>query len=289
MSSGSNNKFVYFKQNFVSNVQSASSKVLVNPHFNKKVFLNPNYIPSNPPTFSGNIHVNPNIAFSLPRENSKIHINPKILQKVPSSQDYKNVPLKTNAEEPKQNIIMYSSKTKLIRKPVKEQTVQESKRIRRTSIYTKFKAVKSCTLNKSPESNTKNRLVFNSKYKLRRETSNKLVKSSSPVKLRTRFKLDNRSKTLLSITHKNAKYVFINRFLSITDIAKTVPLRTNRSLLNISGIMYKNTPNRLQKVIKIEKRKLLLSNRKNPLSKTRFKIVRVSEAKSSRIYKKNSR
>lgn len=257
-----NSKYRYVKQNVLPT--SVPSKVLVNPNFNKTVFVNPNFRPTtvivNPNFRSvtspvpGKIHINPNVTINLPKETGNIHVNPKVLQNI-------------TKPEPIKQPLTFSSKTKLVRKPLKEKHIEISKRVRRTSIHSKFKIIKS-GLNKSGE---KNKLLFTSKYKLKRTSAIKSDKS------KTRFKLDNRR---LSGSSSKSKFVFVNRYIDISDIAKKVPLR-KKNIVNISGNLYITTPNRLRKTSSTHKNKKSGINKQEKLlKKNKYKIVRLSHGKS---------
>ncbi|XP_057671592.1 zinc finger CCCH domain-containing protein 3 [Diorhabda carinulata] len=252
-----NNKYRYVKQNVLPTV--TPSKVLINPNFNKTVFVNPNFRPGTTTyPIPGKIHVNPNVTINLPKDRGNIHVNPKVLQNLSiTKQEFIKQPL------------TYSSKTKLVRKPLKERYTEVPKRVRRTSVYSKFKIIKSSVLNKSGE---KNRLLFNSKYKLKRISANKTDKT---FKSKTRFKLDNRRFS------GGSKFVFINRYIDISDIAKKVPLRA-KNIVNIGGNLYITTPNRLQKTASAQKNKKNSFNKQEKvLKKNKYKIVRLSQVKYS--------
>ncbi|CAH1187645.1 unnamed protein product [Phyllotreta striolata] len=245
---GHTNKYVYFKQNFVQHQSVNAPKVLVNPHFNKTVFVNPNYIPNDRASGTRKIHINPNKPISFPLKNTanNIHINPNVLRNIPIAKNAENA-----APQPKKNLLTYASKTKLIRTPLKEFSTYSSRqaKARRVPVYSQYKIVKIPKSNKKP----------------------------SPAKVKSRFKLDNRS------TSKNVKYVFSNRFLSITDIAKNMPLKVNRNLVNISGVFYKKSPMRLQKIVKKDKTKLNAT-----LKKSRYKIIRNNASKKKVVNKKKT-
>ncbi|XP_050517167.1 zinc finger CCCH domain-containing protein 3 [Diabrotica virgifera virgifera] len=272
------NKYVYIKQNFIldGGQQPVPSKVLVNPHFSRKVFVNPNYNPNNNTIVPGKIHINPNVAMQKENISNKIHVNPKVINSIGAP----------TTLEPIKQPITYSSKTKLVRKPLKEQPSSLSKRSRRSSVYSKFKIVKSSAVTKPGEMKIKSKLLFNTKYKLKRinaSNSNKYLIPQS-VQLGNKYKLDRRSR---SVSSSRSRFVFANRFLSISDIAKKVPLRT-KSLVNISGIFYKKSPNKLQRTLSSPKDKKKTTKDANTLKKNRFKIVRQPENKSA-LEKKNSR
>ncbi|XP_072399757.1 uncharacterized protein ZC3H3 [Diabrotica undecimpunctata] len=275
------NKYVYIKQNFIldGGQQPLPSKVLVNPHFNRKVFVNPNYKPSNMQTsVPGKIHINPHMAnMSMHKENicNKIHVNPKMINSV-------GAPSKL---EPIKQPITYSSKTKLVRKPLKEQLSPLTKRSRQLTVYSKFKIVKSSAVSKPGEMKVKSKLLFNTKYKLKRINTSKSDKYLIPQSLElNKYKLDRRTR---SVSSSRSRFVFVNRFLSISDIAKKVPLRT-KCLVNISGIVYKKSPNKLQRTSSLLKDKRKQLKDTNALKRNVFKLVRQPENKLA-LEKKNSR
>lgn len=239
----SDNRFVYVNQNTFSE----QPKVLINPHFKKTVYINPNFSKINT---SNKIHVNPNVK-SI-HVNPKIHVNPSVLKSI--------LPHNTNQAEnnqPKENIpaetvnrTIVSTRTKLIRVP-EEKLKIGSGRVKRNSIRTKYKIVKS---NTSDSVQTRNVIPFSK---------------------RNIYKLDNTKLNISISSNKTSKgrkkYVYINRFPSISEIAKNALLKPglkqrNMRLVNISGVMYKKSPNSLKKMSQVVK--------KVPNLKSKYKLVK---------------
>ncbi|CAG9840513.1 unnamed protein product [Diabrotica balteata] len=131
----------------------------------------------------------------------------------------------------------------------------------------------------------KSKLLFNTKYKLKRINTSKTDKHLIPQSLElNKYKLDRRTR---SVSSSRSRFVFVNRFLSISDIAKKVPLRT-KCLVNISGIVYKKSPNKLQRTSSLLKDKRKQIKDSNALKRNKFKLVRQPENKLA-LEKKNSR
>lgn len=199
------NRCVYVKQSFISNQDPppTNTTVLINPHFGKKVFINPNF----------------NNSLNLPMP--KIHINPNVLQNLPTTRPATAVPNIT----PKCTTVI-STRTKFIRIPTTTSPVGQQLRKRRTSLHSKYKIIRS-----SP--NIKK--VSINKFKLDKRSPQK-QKISINTSLKTNKK----------------KYVYVNRFLSISTMAKNVLLKQNSTFkkpgfVNINGIVYQKSPNSLKR------------------------------------------
>lgn len=241
------NRFVYVKQNFVQAMplqESLNTKVHINPNFNKKVFVNPN--------FQGNmvqssvtpkIHVNPhsqNIQFKKNMSNvekddhrKQIHINPNILRTIP-------IPVKEKKQTNVSNKIVYSSKTKLIRKPEKSPGAPSNQKARRKSVCSKYKIVKSHLLKKMLTTDIKNKTKLISPMKYR------LLKMKSTLKKNNLYKLDNRLSNKTAGSQK------------ICDQAKRnsrVCLKKYKtpSLLKIDNIIYRKSLHSLRRTPDIKK------------------------------------
>ncbi|KAJ8922159.1 hypothetical protein NQ315_004094 [Exocentrus adspersus] len=241
------NRFVYFKQNFNlhTSVMPDPVKVLINPNFKQKVFVNPNFnanvnngVLSNPVP---KIHVNPN-AHSIKHRNdtresatgNTIHVNPNILRNVPVSANHITAKASVSESNSKGcdykevNRTIISTRTKLVR--------SSGIRKRRSSIKSQFKLIKSSVLEKSVGAEK----TIGSKYKIVKAGSTYAQQDHGTNK----FKVDHRHKTLGS-TVKNKKYVYVNRFLSISDMARNGLLKQNknRKLLEYSGVFKKSPIN----------------------------------------------
>lgn len=280
----SSNKFVYIKQNFArTSTEHDHVKVLLNPNFNKKVFVNPNFsgnigrsTPSNP---FPKIHVNPNIqniklGTDEYRNVNRIHVNPGVLRNV--SLSIKNAVTRENSNkiEKEINHTIISTKTKLVRSTVKN--VSETKiRKRRSSIRTQYKIVKSSLLEKSfgKENGIK------SKYKLIK-LSNKYTQGCNIKPVINKFKLDNRGIKTTKASFKNRRYVYVNRFLNISDIARNNLLKYNKNKLcavNIGGVLYKKSPNSLKRTLNpYKKTNNVKKVQGNATSKSKYRLTRKS-------------
>ncbi|KAJ8932594.1 hypothetical protein NQ318_023376 [Aromia moschata] len=132
--------------------------------------------------------------------------------------------------------------------------------------------------NKSAENR---RASIRSKYKIVKSPG---VQRGYLTKKVNKFKVDNRSiKPIISLP-KNKRYVYINRFLSVSDIAKNSLLKSNTKLIksglvNIRGIFYKKSPNCLRRTSSPCKSENLKKNEK--------KYLQVSK-KSRREYRQEN-
>jgi hypothetical protein len=125
--STSTNRFIYVKHNFVNPNPNPTVRVLVNPHFKKKVYVNPQ--------FTGNvcqIHVNP-----AQNAKPKIHVNPNVLKNFATS--VKSVPKVEPVLESKSTTVI-STRNKLVRVPYNP--ADRVVRKRRSSVHTKYKIVR---------------------------------------------------------------------------------------------------------------------------------------------------
>ncbi|EEZ99698.2 zinc finger CCCH domain-containing protein 3 [Tribolium castaneum] len=121
------NRFIYVKHNFVA--PNPAPKVLLNPHFKKKVYVNPQFKPAQNP---------------LPPTNAKpkIHINPNVLKNF--AKTVNNVP---KVVEPPKATTVISTRNKLVRIPCNK---SPEIRKRRNSVHTKYKIVRSGAKTGSP-------------------------------------------------------------------------------------------------------------------------------------------
>jgi hypothetical protein len=125
--STSTNRFIYVKHNFVNPNPNPTVRVLVNPHFKKKVYVNPQ--------FTGNVsktHVNP-----AHNAKPKIHVNPNVLKNFATS--VKSVPKVEPVLESKSTTVI-STRNKLVRVPYNP--ADRVVRKRRSSVHTKYKIVR---------------------------------------------------------------------------------------------------------------------------------------------------
>ena len=118
----STNRFIYVKHNFINPNPAPPTKVLVNPHFKKKVFVNPQF--HAPQTL-------------LPTTKPKIHVNPNVLKNFGN-----NVPnIKPTPVVESKTTTVISTRNKLVRIPCN--SPDTSPRKRRNSLHTKYKIVRS--------------------------------------------------------------------------------------------------------------------------------------------------
>lgn len=211
------NKYKYVKKNepsVIIPVQSiaVSSKVLINPNFKASVHINPHFNPAN-------------------QQPSTIHVNPKVL----------NHQLTLNRVQSTSAITFNTVPTvSNMCNVVKTVTVPKtSARKRRSSIRSKYKIVKSSVLNtsaKCPQVNKK--FAVANKYKIDRRNTSSLNRSVARKKIVKHGLSDLvRNKLLRNETWKKTKV--LNHFKV-----------NNTALTNISGIMYRKSHTKLQKVDK---------------------------------------
>lgn len=183
---------------------------------------------------STKIHINPNAKnIQIP----KVHINPKFTNVATSLlsntlNKVRTTPLTevtANVPANKLNKVVVLTKTKLIRTPHDSSNPKKPKR--RHSVKSKYKIIKTSL---SPK---KNSVIVN-----------------NISKAKNRYKLDNRRRKSLSTTSKHQKkYVYVNKLVSASDLAKSriirsvSPLKSSRSLININGIVYRNSGNSLRR------------------------------------------
>lgn len=288
------NRFVYVKQNYVQpqpilppTQKPTGNKVHINPNFNKKVFVNPNFQGNSAPTpvIPNKIHINPNlqniklsILKSKPQatidnggRTTKIHVNPNILKTVP-------IPLENKAtnEFCRLNKVVYSSRTKLIRKPERKRSVSNSRK-KRLSICSKYKIVKSSLQKKKKLSNSllNTTLITPSKYKLRRLKTIKVKSSPKVLKRKNKYKLDNR------ISNKAE-----NTNVSTPKQLNTGYLTKNKrtSLLKIGEVFYKKSVYTLKRASDAKKARSLNISKgsQRTISTSKYKLVRKkSDGKNS--------
>ncbi|XP_023013476.2 zinc finger CCCH domain-containing protein 3 [Leptinotarsa decemlineata] len=327
------NKYVYFRQNFLAPTaeqRNITSKVLVNPHFNKKVFVNPNYRPANThvpvvtgeymPVISNKIHINPKIHTVTPPAPAtrKILVNPKVLRNIPVVQQenplsVRPVERRLQLEQCKGHVKVSQVASQKLASPA------ANKRIRRLSIHSKFKIVRSQS--RSKENEELRKLGLEAKIKLsslkKYHTANKFKldnrKNNTPLTakrskdskkkydslkkfhIQSKFKLDNR-KSKSPVISKRAKFVFVNKCPSTSDIAKTIPVKMNKrwrrsslNLLNISGIMYKNSTHSLRRTSPPKPKKNIFKIQEKSICKSKYKLVkRISNSKKSSTEEKKS-
>ncbi|RZB39857.1 zinc finger CCCH domain-containing protein 3 [Asbolus verrucosus] len=116
------NRFIYVKQNFLNRnpIPVPAPKVLVNPHFKKKVYVNPQFNPAVAPK-------------------PKIHVNPNVLKNfAPSASRVPKAEIKPETDT-KSTVI--STRNKFVRIPCN--SPEKVVRKRRNSLHTKYKIVRS--------------------------------------------------------------------------------------------------------------------------------------------------
>lgn len=273
------NKYVYVKQNFippqVPQPAIVPINVHINPNFNKKVFVNPN--------FQGNIvqscvipkvHLNPNsqnIKLQMTEiiqnektatggdNGNKIHINPNVLRTIKVPVEENKVTLTNNFKN--SNKIVYLSKTKLVRHPDKISRAN-FKKIRRVSICSNYKIIKSPLLNKKlpRDRKSKKTILFSPlKYKLVK------IKTSPIVKKNKKYKLDNRML-------KEFRDQEIQRSSEVC-VMKT---NTTASLLKIGNILYQKSPHSLKRTSDGKKTRAsdILSIQTKKIKNSKYKFVK---------------
>lgn len=252
------NRFIYVNNCFNPPVPISPTKpkVLVNPHFKKKVYVNPAFNPLRPKT----IYINPAKSDFKP---PKIHVNPNLLKNL-------NVPMPPpppKAVENRNATTVISTRNKLIRVPLQSPNNKNLTRKRRNSLHTKYKIIRTNLAKASPTKISPVKMV------------NKFKFDKTP----NRFTVDKRTSNTVQKTSRSIrkKYVYVNRFLSMDVVAKTVLFKNTssnkRGFVNINGIMYKKSPNSLKKAIestptKKDCRQTPKTGRRSLVK--RFKIVR---------------
>lgn len=157
-------------------------------------------------------------------------------------------------------------------------------RKRRPSIRSIYKIVKSTAQEKWVDDLTrKTKTLIKSKYKLVKARSpSQVIKSQVVIikKPKNLFKLDNRKPQENRLSHhKSKQFVYVNKFLSTTELARILPLKQKRdlSLINISGILYKKSHNSLQRSCPVKKnKKTVLNVQRKSIQKSKYKLIRKS-------------
>lgn len=268
------NRFVYVKQNFIPpQPEVLNTTVHINPNFNKKVFVNPNFqrnVGQQPPV-TPKIHINPNSSkINIDNQSildrvdkvKKIHVNPNILRTIPIPAETKNSSVTETSMS--SNKIVYSSRTKLIRKPDKLPSTSRTPKTRRKSICSKYKIIKSHLLKK--------KFIYDD---LKTKT-----KLKSPMK-------HNFVRTKLSQFKKNSQYKVDNRLSKVSDskrLASQIKRNTKINVLKyktsnivrIDNVLYRKSLHTLRKTSYGKKFKNTIISKTPPktISKSRYKIVR---------------
>lgn len=211
------NKYKYVKKNepsVIIPVQriAVSSKVLINPNFKASVHINPHFNPAN-------------------QQPSTIHVNPKVL----------NHQLTLNRVQTTSEITLntVSNMCNVVKTVTSQIVPKTSARKRRSSIRSKYKIVKSSVLNTSAKCPQVNKqFTVANKYKIDRRSTNSLNRSIARKKI-VKYGLSDlvRNKLFRNETWKKTKV--LNHFKV-----------NNTALTNISGIMYRKSHTKLQKVDK---------------------------------------
>ncbi|CAH1954157.1 unnamed protein product [Acanthoscelides obtectus] len=139
-----------------------------------------------------------------------------------------------------------ASRTKLICTPVKQFTPK----IRRLSVKSQFKIVKSTIRNKATKKSLSctNMNVFSTtKHKLIKFKNNDISRLNIT---NNKFKLDNRQRKSSITSPKVKKFIYINQFTTAKELASVIPSKgasKNLSLVNIQGVLYKKSCHSLQR------------------------------------------
>lgn len=240
--------------NFVNSNQQIPSNSVINTvqtTTSKKVLINPNFK-------QPQVHINPH--FNAAATNKVIHINPRILQanslsvsNIISSVDKSNYDIALPTISPQKNTTSVSSNIAINRK-------------RRVSIRSKYKIVKSNVIHnvnvKIPETRIR-RNSIRSQYKIVKSlVSPKSVLNSSNI-IKTKYKIDNRSNiktikrkvTTNCLSDLSRNYLFKYKWKKCILNNKSNFNSSSTRLTNISGILYKKTLTKLQKLNPIKKSK----------------------------------
>ncbi|KAG5882917.1 hypothetical protein JTB14_023379 [Gonioctena quinquepunctata] len=286
------NKYVYFKHNFIAAAQPqvvVNSKVLVNPHFNKKVFINPNYHLSTKDTSvkTSKIHINPRIQSIKPPDSTrikKILLNPEVLRNVPTNAGNRAVRSTVELMREVPETVNVGS----IEKAFISKEAPIPARKRRLSVRSKFKIVRSHS--KCKENDKKDI------GSLTRVCSGRYEPSFKKLRAGNKFKLDNRKKSTIIL--KKTKYYFDNKFSSLGDVAKRLHTKINKTkkmkspnLLNIGGTFYKNSPNSLRRTSAFlsKSKQNILKIQNKPISKSKYRYIkRTSLSKTSYVVEKKT-
>jgi hypothetical protein len=253
------NRFIYVKHNFVNPNPNPTPRVLINPHFKKKVYLNPQFNQNAP-----KIHVNP-AQNGLPSAKPKIHVNPNVLKNFATS--VKNVPkIEPKPVSESKATTVISTRNKLVRIPYDPANRVVRKRL--NSLHTKYKIVRSNSV---------------SRFKLdkRGEKGVKAMNSPGAKTPKKKYVYVNRFLSMEVM----AKNVLLRKNASLRK----------PGFVNINGILYKKSPNSLKKesdspkpvssrykiVRKETKQRINSSNPRRSLVK-RFKLIRSAQIPTRR-------
>lgn len=266
------NRFVYVKQNFIPpQPEVLNTTVHINPNFNKKVFVNPNFQRNvgQQPSVTPKIHINPNSSkINIDNQRildrvdkvKKIHVNPNILRTIPIPAETKNNSVTESSTST--NKIVYSSRTKLIRKPDKLPSTSTPK-TRRKSICSKYKIVKSHLLKKKfTYDDTKKKFISPMKYKF--------VKTKlSHFKKNSQYKVDNRLSKKVSDSKRLASQIKRNSKINVLKYKTS-------NIVRIDNVLYRKSPHSLRKTSYGKKVKNTIISKTPPktITKSRYKIVR---------------
>jgi hypothetical protein len=253
------NRFIYVKHNFVNPNPNPTPRVLINPHFKKKVYLNPQFNQNAP-----KIHVNP-AQNGLPSAKPKIHVNPNVLKNFATS--VKKVPkIEPKPVSESKATTVISTRNKLVRIPYDPANRVVRKRL--NSLHTKYKIVRSNSV---------------SRFKLDKRGEKGVKAMNSPG---------------AKIPKKKYVYVnrFLSMEVMAKNVLlrKNASLR-KPGFVNINGILYKKSPNSLKKesdspkpvssrykiVRKETKQRINSSNPRRSLVK-RFKLIRSAQIPTRR-------
>nr|CAI5833186.1 unnamed protein product [Callosobruchus analis] len=183
----------------------------------------------------------------------------------------------------------YKSRMKIIHTPVKQVISKKG----RLSVRSQFKIVKSVARNKLPKkssSNTSINVFLKTKHKIIKFKKNDHKKLSSDNSQSNKFKLDNRQRKSSSISPKVKKFVYINQFTTLSDLARAIPSKPskNLSMVNIHGILYKKSRHSLHRT-NSSIHKIRKSSLSRPTEDSKYKFVRkLSTSKSLETYHCNS-
>lgn len=260
---------------------TSSNKVLINPNFKKpNVHINPHFNAAN-----RTILVNPKI-LNTPSFNLTKPVTPTIIEtshrkrRLSIRSQYKIVKSSCLKDEPK------PSSTNL--NPLNAFSSNTTSRKRRVSIRSKYKIVKSSSnqlitpRKRATSIHSKYKIVksdkINSLYKIDRRNTSIKVKSQAKKKVLSNGISDILRKNLFKNNLIWKKKLMINQFKS-----------NNTRLTNISGILYKKSQTKLQKLQPLQKLNTKL--RKNGHISTPNKILRkslIKERNSSKFNKNKS-
>lgn len=208
----------------------------------KKVLINPNFK-------QPQVHINPH--FNAAAMNKMIHINPRILQTNSSSVASQVIRSVDNANRVVLPTILSQQNTTSVPLNI------GVNRKRRVSIRSKYKIVKSNVVSnvniKTPETRIR-RNSIQSQYKIVKNVSPKSV--LNPNNIKTKYKIDNRSNsrtikrkvTTNCLSDMSRNYLFKYKWKTCASNIKNNFNSSSTRLTNISGILYKKTLTKLQKL-----------------------------------------